>query len=371
MRFAALALVTAVVASVAVDARLRLGLAWGTDNRWAKTIAKGDISFYHHWQEGAVDQMPKHIEYVPMFWGPKYWGKWEERKQEIKKFKSNRILAFNEPDVKGQSDMTPEYAATLFMKELQPYRKKGIKVSSPQIVWDVNWMDSFLKHLRAKGGDVDFMAIHWYGSYTELSKFKKWVSKIHKRYNKAVWVTEYGVTASSHPSQGQIKNFHVQATNWMRKVGYVKRAAWLGCFAVSNPPDSYAAARNAFFANGGSLRTWAKWYVYSGASSKRSVEASAVERSPSTPGALRHRNARAHRAIMEQQAELAEREDADAASQAEEAEEDEDDGITYQGEAVHCDEYCQMRAKALEAAADVDDDLKSDDDEGDKDNWVD
>lgn len=371
MRSIFLVLVATLLASVSVDARLRRGLAWGTDNRWATTIAKGTIEWYWHWEQGAVSEMPSRVEYVPNFWGPSKWGLWNQRKKEISKMNSQRILAFNEPDVKGQADMDPKYAATLFMQELEPYRKKGIKVSSPQIVWDVDWMDKFLKALRAKGGDVDFMAIHWYGGYKEINNLKTWVKKINKRYNKSVWLTEYGVTASSHPSQAQIKNFHVQATEWLQSQSYVKRAAWLGCFAVSSPPDSFAAARNAFFNSGGSLRSWAKWYVWTG-NNKRDELPSTVERSHRTPGALRHNNARAHRAVMEAREEAEEALRTREAEEALLAEDDDDDDVVdnYQGEAVSCDEWCQKRASAVAAALDEDDELSADG-LGDATQWTD
>lgn len=108
MRFLTLLILAFTLAVVSVDARLRLGLAWGADNRWSKTIAKHNIEWYWHWQEGAVPEMPNNVEYVPNFWGPKYWGKWNDRKKEIKKYNSQRILAFNEPDIEGQSNMSPE-----------------------------------------------------------------------------------------------------------------------------------------------------------------------------------------------------------------------------------------------------------------------
>lgn len=233
-------------------------------------------------------------------------------------------------------------------------------MSSPQIVWDVDWMDKFLKDLRKQGGDVDYMAVHWYGSYKDLAGFKKWVAKIHKRYNKAVWVTEYGVTSSSHPSQSDIKNFHVSATKWMKAQGYVKRAAWLGCFAVTSPPDSFAAARNAFFNHGGSFRKWSSFYFHSGAA-KRELTAEPAKRSP---GAVRHSDKRHHRAIMEEQARRAEEEAqaAEAEAEANADEEEEDDGVVYAGEANDCDEFCQKRQSVVEAAAD---DLLGENDEGD------
>ena len=66
------------------------------------------------------------------------------------------------------------------------------------------------------------------------------------QYGKPIWVTEYGVTASSGGSQDQIKafqsvffhllvifyhtdiSFSTQATAWMETQSYVQRAAWLG-----------------------------------------------------------------------------------------------------------------------------------------------
>lgn len=110
--FTLLALTLAVVS---VDARLRLGLAWGADNRWSTKVKNSNIEWYWHWQMGAVDQMPKGVEYVPNFWGKSKWSQWNQRKKEIKKFNSQRILAFNEPDVPGQSNMKPQEAANIFM----------------------------------------------------------------------------------------------------------------------------------------------------------------------------------------------------------------------------------------------------------------
>lgn len=345
-----MALLALTLAAVSVDARLRLGLAWGVDNRWAKNIAKGNVEWYWHWEMGAVDTMPSDVEYVPNFWGKSKWDDWTQRKKEIKKFNSKRILAFNEPDVPGQSNMNPQEAANIFMQELQPYRNKGVKVSSPQIVWDVDWMDKFLKALRKQGGDVDYMAVHWYGSYKDLAGLKTWVKKINKRYNKAVWLTEYGVTQKSQPSQADVKNFHIAATDFLRSQSYMKRAAWLGCYAISAPPDSFAAARNAFFNNGGSLRKWTSFYLWN--KGKRDLSAEPAKRSP---GALRHSHARAHRAIIEEQEQRAE-------EAQQEEDDDEDDGVVYEGEPDDCEGQCKHRQLSALLA---DDDILGEDDDAD------
>ena len=37
------------------------------------------------------------------------------------------------------------------MLELEPWRQVGVLVSSPQIVWNITWMDEFMKVSRRAG----------------------------------------------------------------------------------------------------------------------------------------------------------------------------------------------------------------------------
>lgn len=376
--FALTALVSLVVLSTDVEGRAARGLAWGTDNRWAKSIAKGSISWYHHWQSGPVPQMPNDVEYIPMLWGPSKMNLWNQRKKHFGKHKPKYILAYNEPDVKGQANMSPKQAAKHFMKHLEPYRRKGIKVSSPQIVWNTKWMDSFLKELRHRGGDVDFMAIHYYGSWKDVKRLQKWIKKIRTRYNKNIWLTEYGVTASSKGSAKQIKNFQTRVTNWMDKKKYVKRVAWLGCFAVNSPPDSYASRQNAMLSSKGKLRSIGYSFVYSNKNGKRDVadetDDSQAHVARATPGAKRHALQHHRRVIGLQQAADVERRNEttpatingfpatpeEIADYLHPDDEDEDEVDTQDAdEAAHCDEVCQLR-DAETADVELDDDDNTD-----------
>ncbi|PWN31328.1 glycoside hydrolase, partial [Meira miltonrushii] len=241
---------------------LKFGIPWGADSRWAPRVAKGRIQWYHHWQDGPVAQMPKNIPFVPMFWGPRYYGLWNQQKKWIRKHKPKFILSLNEPDIEGQANVSPKEAARLHMKELEPFRRKGHKVSSPQIVWNTKWMDSFLKHIRQQGGDIDFIAAHYYGSWKDVGRYQKWIKTLRKKYKKSIWITEYGVTSKSGGSQHEIKAFQRKVNAWMRTKKYVKRVAWLGCFAVSKPPDAFASRQNALFTGAGKLRSIGYQYVY-------------------------------------------------------------------------------------------------------------
>jgi len=256
---------------VSVDATER-GLGWATDNAYAPVIgSKPRVTWYHHWEMGPVPQMPSKNEYVPMFWGPSKWNLWDERLAEMKKKTPKHLMAFNEPDVPSQSHMDPNYAAELFIEQIYPWSKKGTQLGSPAIVWDLNWMATFLSGVEKKGGHVDFICLHWYGSWNDLAGFKSFVTTTHSRFGKNIWITEIGITSASHPSQSQVKNFLMDALSWLDSQPYAERAAWFGSFEVGNPPDDFATGLNAFFNNHGEISDMGYWYVYSSQPDKRSL----------------------------------------------------------------------------------------------------
>jgi hypothetical protein len=115
------------------------------------------------WAMPPVPQM-SHLEYVPMFWGPSQWGSWNDRLQEMYRNHPKHVMAFNEPDVSSQSNMNPYEAAQIFMEQIQPWANRGALLGSPAIVWDLNWMATFLEQIHHKGGDVHFICLHWCGT---------------------------------------------------------------------------------------------------------------------------------------------------------------------------------------------------------------
>jgi len=253
-------LVAALWAAVPVAADFAYGLPWAADNKWADSITKKTVSWYHHWEDGRVSTIPKNIEYVPMYWGPKKKNHWHHRKAEIRKHHPQYILAFNEPDVESQAGMTPKEAALEFMKELQPFAEKGINVSTPQMVYDIEWLENFMKHCKDEGCKISFIALHWYGGYQDLDAFTRWIETVYNKFKMPIWVTEFGLTAASEPSTAQVTEFMRKAIDWMSSKDYIERAAWNGCYDVHDPPDAFATRLNAFFSTGGSLRdtahTW-------------------------------------------------------------------------------------------------------------------
>ena len=108
------------------------------------------------------------LEFVPMFWGPSAWDKWNARKAEMAKKTPAHLLGFNEPEISSQSNLDPGYAASLYMQEIYPWSKKGTKLGSPGIAYNLDWMASFLSNVAKSGGHVDFVVLHWYvSSYSD------------------------------------------------------------------------------------------------------------------------------------------------------------------------------------------------------------
>jgi hypothetical protein len=191
--------------------------------------------------------MPSKDEYVPMYWGPSKRSQWNARVAEMQKKTPKHLMAFNEPDVPSQSGMSTGDAAWLYMDQIYPWAKKGVKLGSPAIVWDLNWMNGFLNDVNKRGGHVDFICLHWcviyfirssnsfliyqryrYGSWKDLAGFKKYIQTAHSRFGKTIWVTEVGITSGSYPSQSQVKKFMMDAFSWLDTQSYVERAAWFG-----------------------------------------------------------------------------------------------------------------------------------------------
>ncbi|EDP45074.1 hypothetical protein MGL_0063 [Malassezia globosa CBS 7966] len=276
---------TALLAATPVVADFHYGFPWGTFNAWAKTIDKKNVTWYHHWQDGYVKEL-KGLEYVPTFWGPTKMHEWHQRKKEIHDMHIEHILSFNEPDIKGQANIDPDTAVSLFMQELQPYALKGIKVSAPQMVWDMDWISKFMDKCHAAGCKISFMALHWYGGPDEIDSFKNWVKRIHDKFNLPIWMTEYGLTNKSNPSQKDVDRFMRETIEWMKSQPYVERAAWNGCFDVLNPPDSFLSPMNAYFAdNGAATRlTASTWLAGLGNIFASNPSLKVVDNTPNTKG---------------------------------------------------------------------------------------
>ncbi|KAE8226394.1 hypothetical protein CF319_g1012 [Tilletia indica] len=279
-----IAVATIFLASTQPAEAVQAGLPWGAAPQLARKLVKGNSNFqwYMNWGNDRPVSTLGELNYVPTFWGQSKIRSWHslERWYKARGKRPKYILAQNEPDVPTQSNTSPKTAAKQWMKEIRPWQRRGVKVSSPQLCWDTsNWLDPFLRHLRNMGGKPDFCAAHYYGSATDLGRFKRYVRRVRstcRKYGvKRIWLTEIGVMASSRPAQGEVNHFAQEVFRWLNTQPYVKRAAWIGVFEFDSPYDGFMSQKNAYFNSDGTLRSLGKIMAFGNLGRRSMVRASA------------------------------------------------------------------------------------------------
>jgi len=99
----------------------------------------------------------------------------------------NHLLAFNEPDLPEQSNMTVAKALEAYPKQFA----SGLRLGSPAVSHGgLAWINEFMDSCVARGYRVDFIAIHDYVRRTPAGYYNRFKALADK-YHLPIWVTEY------------------------------------------------------------------------------------------------------------------------------------------------------------------------------------
>ncbi|XVV10638.1 sigma-70 family RNA polymerase sigma factor [Actinoplanes sp. CA-131856] len=205
-------------------------------------LADVGAGWYYNWGPNNNDVPgPSGVEFVPMVWGKA--NVTDATLSEVKK-EGDVLLGFNEPDMGGQANMTVEDALAAWPK----LQATGMRLGSPSVAYGGDtpggWLDRFMSGAEAKGYRVDFITLHWYGSdfsAAAVNQFLGYVDAVHKRYNKPIWVTEFGLMNFSgtpkYPTQAQLVTFIKGTTKGLESRSWLERYAWFGLPAVGDSVD--------------------------------------------------------------------------------------------------------------------------------------
>lgn len=213
------------------------------------------------WKTEYYPDQPENVEFIPMTWGgfnP------NDAIPYIQKLiddgKVSKVLAFNEPDKKDQSNMTVDRVL-----ELWPYLEAlGVPIGSPataQHPVTSTWFKTFMQKVDEMGYRVDFVCVHDYGG-GNVTSFKNKMISIHTTYDRPILVTEFAVadwTASS-PDKNKhtlekVKTFMKGALDWMESTDYMLGYAWFS-FGV----DQAAGTTSALFDQSNNLTELGEYY---------------------------------------------------------------------------------------------------------------
>lgn len=222
------------------------GLGLSTDmGRWIIPKTEFNVAWYYNWGESPSNgSQYEDLEYVPMVWKETSASNFQKRVLSAKEKGYKYILTFNEPDLRGQCNMTVDavYNAWQGIDNVT-----GIKVSSPVTAqWPQNsprWFQTFMNKLDTNSDhDVDFISIHCYPDNYGGAGMAKWfleevVDWTWEKYHKPIWVTEFSTTGKNITATGGngTKEFWEAVMPGLDEREYVERYAAFGFNAKDTP----------------------------------------------------------------------------------------------------------------------------------------
>ncbi|MFI5906137.1 sigma-70 family RNA polymerase sigma factor [Dactylosporangium sp. NPDC051541] len=185
-------------------------------------------AWYYDWSASPMSGVSG-VEFVPMVWGG------GNVAGDLAKAKANgkTLLAFNEPDLKEQSNLTPTQVLDLWPQ----LEATGLRLGSPAPAFGADtpggWFDQFMTGVKQRGLRVDFITLHWYGGDfgpNAANQLKTYIQNVYNRYHLPIWLTEYALmrfdNGTVYPSTDQQVAFVNSSTAMLQGLSYVERYSW-------------------------------------------------------------------------------------------------------------------------------------------------
>lgn len=239
------------------------------------------IGWYYNW--GSTTVLSTEAEFVPMCWGT-----WDVNESNLKQLKDGylageykNLLTFNEPDgdfASGGCQTSVEDALSVWPK----LESIGIPLGSPAPANYYNgWLDSFMNAAEQRGYRVDFVALHFYQDFSNpasVGNLKKQLTEIYEKYQKPIWLTEFGAIDIAHWA-GQVNpgctesaatRYVKEAAEMLESLGFVERYSWFLDHFRESVKRIKEAPYTCLYTDNGSLSATGK--VYSAISSAQGLE---------------------------------------------------------------------------------------------------
>jgi len=190
------------------------GISWSYNWSPSQPIAYGKL------------MIENDIDFYPMAWNS---INEEELREYILRYPDcEYLLAFNEPNLTSQANMTPQEAAARWPEVKAIADELGLKVISPAMNYGtlegyhdpIVWLDEFFELVPLS--HFDGIAIHCYMSKGYL--LKRYVQRF-KKYNKALWLTEF-CAWDDNLTQEKQREYMSDAINYLEGDPWVFRYAW-------------------------------------------------------------------------------------------------------------------------------------------------
>lgn len=250
-----------------VTSQNKAGLGWNNPQttNMSQFFRTGKIGWYYTWSSWSNDQ-GKNLDFVPLLWGKDKLNDWTTAvngrlKPMFMSKDITHVLGFNEPQEKGQSNMTPQEAKDLWMTHLHPLKTEyGVRLGSPatsSAPSGKNWTQEFLT-VCGTDCEVDFIALHYYG--TNATDMIAYITDFWTTFQKPIWVTEWAcqdfTPKNKQCTQDEVWAYMNKTQTFMDSAPWLERYAWFGAL-VDNPITS----TNDLLTDRGRITTLGQQYI--------------------------------------------------------------------------------------------------------------
>ena len=211
------------------------GICYNSFTEAEMALMGPSISWAYNWgkttsNEVATNMAQYGIDYCPMVWS----GKPDVAAMQafIAAHPNVKyLLAFNEPNLTDQANMTPVQAAELWQDVVDAAKVLNLKLVSPAMNYGtlagysdpIKWLDEFFAQPNVDIRDIDAISIHCYMAST--SALKSFVERFRK-YGKPVWLTEFCAWDPAPSSVEKQMDYMCTALNYLEQEPLVERYSW-------------------------------------------------------------------------------------------------------------------------------------------------
>ncbi|MFV0394069.1 MAG: glycosyl hydrolase [Coprobacillaceae bacterium] len=186
------------------------------------------LSWYYNWDKKPSNTITN-LEYVPMIWS-NYEGSIEWLQTKSKNY--HTVLGFNEPDLVDQANIEP-HIASIYQEH---FTASNLRIGAPVVSYDPSnnaWFDTYVR--TTDMDDIDFIPMHVYydwGGEGMVDAFFKAIDDTYEKYQKPIWISEYGLTniwlygQENTSNLEQIKQYMKDTIKGLEEREYVERYAW-------------------------------------------------------------------------------------------------------------------------------------------------
>ncbi len=188
------------------------------------------LGWYYNWRPFPKIAPVRDVEFVPMFWSGR--DVTPENLAAVNQSGATHVLGFNEPDLEGQSNMTPEECLQLW-PQLMTLRQR---LGSPAPA-SAKWLDKFMPEAKRRGLRVDFVCLHRYPDISDpgaVGMVEALIEDACCKYGLPIWLTECGAAdvsawhqpQLSKPTPGMARSFLAELLAMLERQPCVERYAW-------------------------------------------------------------------------------------------------------------------------------------------------